>query len=812
MKMEKSIIEYFPFEEVNPVTHWDRGSWPCSWISHPDAPQPPLVTAYKRKFSLSESAAVRIHVSADERYELFLDGGRVGRGPERGAPHWWYFETYDLELERGEHTIVARVWSLGGKMAPTAQMRVAPGFLLAPEGAQFLEILGTGVARWEVMAFDGFAYTPGILNFGVGYNVDIDGSRFPWGWERGGGSGWVEAKPGEQAKNGYYANLCKDSHLLYPATLPSMLDVRRQIGLVRHAGNVAGPETRPIQVLGAESSADIAGHWQSLLRGQAPLSVPPGTSVRVIVDLEDYYCAYPRIVSSGGKGSLVRLHWAEALFNAPDAKSDYRKHSDSKGNRNEIEGKYFIGVGDIFRPDGGDKREFQPLWWMSGRYLEIFVQTGDEALTIEGLDFFETRYPLEIESRFQFEKQELADCLPIMVRAMQMCAHETYFDCPYYEQLMYVGDTRLEVLSHYAMQHDSRLPRKAVHLFDISRVPKGLTLCRYPSDNLSFIPPFSLWWVAMVHDLALWRGEKDLVRKTMPSCRSVLDLFLGHLNADGVLQAPEGWNFMDWVQTWSWGCPPDGECSVNSVQGWQLAHVLGLAAEVEDWLGEHELAGRWRARAKELASNLKKVFWDEGRGLFADNPSKSRWSEHAQCLAILSGQLDAPVAERVMDAMIESADLEKTTIYFTHYYFEACRMLGRSDAFMARLGLWFDLEKRGFKTTFEKPGDSRSDCHAWGAHPIYHYYATILGVRPARMGFDAVEIRPMLGEMKSASGKLVHPKGFIEVSYKQRADILEASITLPDGICGVLAHGSIEEKLLPGLNHFDLPCSTPDRK
>ena len=808
----KAIISNLPFEETNPVTHWDRGSWPCRWISHPDAPQPPLVTAYKRVFSLPESAVVRIHVSADERYELFLDGERVGRGPERGAPHWWYFETYDLELAKGAHCIVARVWSLGRKMAPTAQMSVSPGFLFAPEGDGFLKLLGTGIAPWEVTLFDGFSYTPGILNFGVGYNVDIDGNLFPWGWEHGKCCGWVAATPGETAKNGYYANLCKDSHLLYPATLPAMLDVHRRIGAVRHARIVAGPETRPLQVLGAESDRDIAASWQSLLTSKSPLRISPKTTQRVIVDLEDYYCAYPRITTSGGNGALVRLHWAEALFNAPDAKSDYRKHSDSKGNRNEIEGKYFIGVGDVFRPDGGDRREFQPLWWMSGRYLEIFVQTGDEPLAVEELLFFETRYPLEIESRFQFEKRELEECLPIMVRAMQMCAHETYFDCPYYEQLMYVGDTRLEVLSHYAMQHDSRLPRKAVHIFDISRVPKGLTLCSYPSDKWQFIPPFSLWWVAMVHDLALWRGEKEQVKTTMPFCRSVLDFFLGHLNAEGVLQAPEGWNFMDWVQAWSWGCPPDGECSVNSVQGWQLAHVLGLAAQVEDWLGEHELAGRWRARSRELSSNLKKVFWDEGRGLFADNPSKTCWSEHAQCLAILSGQLDAPVAERVMDAMIGASDVEKTTIYFTHYYFEACRMLGRSDALIARLGLWFDLEKRGFKTTFEKPGDSRSDCHAWGAHPIYHYYATILGVRPSRMGFDAVEIRPMLGEMKFASGKLVHPKGFIEVSYKQRTDILEASITLPDGICGVLAHGSIEEKLVPGLNRFDLSCCTPARK
>ena len=37
-----------------------------------------------------------------------------------------------------------------------------------------------------------------------------------------------------------------------------------------------------------------------------------------------------------------------------------------------------------------------------------------------------------------------------------MCAHETYMDCPYYEQMMYVGDTRLEVLTTYAISRDDR--------------------------------------------------------------------------------------------------------------------------------------------------------------------------------------------------------------------------------------------------------------------------------------------------------------------------------------------------------------------
>ncbi|MGB9620053.1 MAG: alpha-L-rhamnosidase, partial [Armatimonadota bacterium] len=125
----------------------DRGKWPCKWICCPDTGPAPLVTAYRREFSLREHAVIRVHVSADERYELFLDGERVGRGPERGDRENWFYETYDLDLQAGEHVIVARVWSLGA-MSPYAQMSVRPGFILAPEG-NFIDLLGTGVASWQ---------------------------------------------------------------------------------------------------------------------------------------------------------------------------------------------------------------------------------------------------------------------------------------------------------------------------------------------------------------------------------------------------------------------------------------------------------------------------------------------------------------------------------------------------------------------------------------------------------------------------------------------------------------------------------------
>ena len=92
---------------------FERGQWPCSWIAHRETPAAPFVVAFRKIFTLERDAKIRAHISADERYELFLDGVRVGRGSERGDAANWFFETYDFDLNSGDHVLVARVWSLG---------------------------------------------------------------------------------------------------------------------------------------------------------------------------------------------------------------------------------------------------------------------------------------------------------------------------------------------------------------------------------------------------------------------------------------------------------------------------------------------------------------------------------------------------------------------------------------------------------------------------------------------------------------------------------------------------------------------------
>ena len=777
---------------TDPKVAWiQRGTWPAKWIWHPALHDDEIaVVAFRRKFSVEQKSKVRIHVSADERYELFLDGERIGRGPERGDQENWFYESYDLDLRAGEHVLVARVWWLGPNgPAPYAQHTVRPGFLVAAEGVPD-DLLDTGVAAWECKALSGHGLLPPGSAWGAGAKMHLIGAEFPWGYEKGEGDGWSPASIVGTARSASVANEHPHIWMLRPAILPAMLETPLHVGKARHIQAARTDDTRRIQVKKADHLASEEESWNRLLSGKSPITVPANTVRRVIVDLGNYYCAFPEVTTSSGNGSKIRVLWAEALYETPDG--------GAKGNRNEIEGKYFIGIGDTFEPDGGRNRRFDTLWWEAGRYLEILVSTGAEPLTIEDLRIRETHYPYDFGMEFESADPRLEEVVPIAKRVLEMCSHETYMDCPYYEQLQYIGDVRLQVLATYAFTRDDRLPQKAIWQFDLSRKNSGITQSRYPSRVMQIIPTFSLWWIGMVYDHAMWRDDMEFVADRMRGVRAVLELFRSWVNKDGLLEAPKGWNFMDWVPGWVWGFAPDGEFGISGIMNWLMVLMLGHAADVEDMLGERDLALRDRKLARRIAKSASKAFWSEEKGIFADNLARDKWSEHSQCLALLSGQVEESKRERVIQGLLHDPDLERTTIFFTHYLFETFRLIGRMDRFFERMGLWFDMKGQGFKTTLEHPEPSRSDCHAWGAHPIYHYFASVLGIRPAAPGFAKVRIEPQMWPLTWAKGKLPHPKGFITVDFKIKDDILTGTVELPAGVTGTLVYSGQTLALKPG--------------
>ena len=624
--------------------------------------------------------------------------------------------------------IVLWRWCGGWGLAITLQLRRfpwPPGFLLMGE-APDTELISTGMAPWEVTGVPGITSRWDKTNVNAalaGCNFAWDASQLPPDMRLGDGPIYKPAKVGTLARERVGTDQYGDveGRMMHAGSLPQLLRGPVPPGRVRHVDDAAFCAEPSTRVKREDHRASEAGGWDALLRGAASLKLPPKSQRRVVIDLEDYFCAYTELETVGGEGGLIRISWAESLFEKLDDDGE-------KGNRDDIEGKAFLGRTDEFLPHGKTVHRFEPLWWNCGRYLQICVVTGVAPLEIQRLAFSETRYPIERDGPVPFPGVRRWDKIePILWRTLQMCMHETYMDCPYYEQLQYAGDTRVQMLITYVYSDDDRLARKCIRLFADSILPMGLTQSRYPSSNGQVIPQFSLFWVAMLHDHAVWRGDFDWLRQFMPGARRVMEVYLAGIRPDGTLETPPGWNWVDWSHVW-WqksmgpfrGHSPldaDGWSGINALH---FVYIAGLAAELETWVGEAAFAERLLRARVQVMEAARRTFWDTGRNCFADNRSRTYFSEHAQAYALLTGLLSDAETTALHQALREPEDLAPATLYFLHYVFEALLKLRDREEVLRRMDVWQELVDKGFRTAIERPDPSRSDCHAWGSHPIFH--------------------------------------------------------------------------------------------
>ena len=146
-----------------------------------------------------------------------------------------------------------------------------------------------------------------------------------------------------------------------------------------------------------------------------------------------------------------------------------------------------------------------------------------------------------------------------------------------------------------------------------------------------------------------------------------------------------------------------------------------------------------------------------------------------------------PVAEQraLMERVLADSTLIPASYYFSWYVHEAMRKVGLGDRYIEQIAPWRGMLALGLTSAPEKPEPTRSDSHAWSAHPNYGLLATVLGVRPASSGFRTVAIAPALGPLHSASGRVPHPRGDIDVALTRVGTTgLTAEVTLPVGLTG----------------------------
>jgi len=229
---------------------------------------------FRRDFE-SDGSPLELDVSADERYVLLLDGKEVSRGPHRGLKNRWHYQSYRITgLSAGAHRLEAVVWQIG-EHAPLAQISVRGGFILKAYGV-YDKALTTGVAKWRAAELKNTRMTwKGKSGaFGVGSQCEVRGTSM------------LDEAPAEcdyrdavvvRGMIKTWAGLDVQGWMLFPSMIRDLMCETKTPGEVKKGPNLLKPGAK------VQAGAKVEAYW----------------------DLGNYYCAYPVIKVSGGKGAKI---------------------------------------------------------------------------------------------------------------------------------------------------------------------------------------------------------------------------------------------------------------------------------------------------------------------------------------------------------------------------------------------------------------------------------------------------------------------------------------------------------------------------
>lgn len=742
----------------------------AAWLWHPELGQEEEALAlFRLDVAVTKAETVTLQVSADLCFTLALDGALIARGPDTGDVNCWSASAYEVRLTPGRRRFEALVWWAKPPVAPVGRASWRAGFACAGVGAGG-ERFTTGKAKWRAARMNAVKHwgMPG-LNFYhvIGGAATIEAAKLTVA-----AADWRTPAVVRGPVWTHECGVLMPGWQLRPSALPEQRHEYWRGGRVR--AFLPNYTTDELVRFGEEATTGETAGWDALLRGERELRLPAGYRATLLIDTADYLCGYPRLQVAGGAGAELRWQWTETL-------RETEKPDGAKGDRAVVAHKFFRGFGDSWHLDG-ESRWLSTPWWRSGQFWRLDVQVGAQPLRLQALGMDRTGYPLQAHHRADSDDAGLKPVMELCELGLRSCMHEVYVDCPYYEQMMYGADTRVQMLINHVVSRDDRLVRRGIELFAWSRGLNGLSTMRFPARDRQESATFAMIWPWMLRDYAWWRDDLPWVRTMLPVMRGMLDTLAEYADDTGLLAHPPGWLFVDWVPQWSVGWAP------GTLQGRRSALVnfeyllaLQAAAEVEHAAGEPLLAERWQQKAARVARAMPRVFWSAKRGLWADDETQTGFSQHAQAFAVIAG-LRAPQLRRWSDAA--KAGIIPATIQFKHYTFEAFGLMGRGDLVMEGFELWRGLAEKHALTPEENPEINRSECHAWGSHPLYHLHATIAGVRPAAPGFAKVRIAPQPAGLRELNTRLPHPRGEVRLNAKFDGGRVVADVTLPKGITG----------------------------
>ncbi|MCX7804074.1 MAG: family 78 glycoside hydrolase catalytic domain [Planctomycetota bacterium] len=767
--------------------------WRARWIWAPGGSGEKNSYWYFRIEFPSGLDARRIFITADTRYELFLDGEFLSRGAPMSQPYFQYYDEYEIPGANAsiEKRCLAVLVNHIGTVPDTRG-----GLLVEVTDGNGNFLLGTD-ERWRVLRAEAWKTDTYRWNANVmaPYQEHFDSRLVPDGWNRPGfdDSSWMRAIALRGRTSDHPPSVPPWTRLLpsdIPARLGGSVRAARVVSVEECLNLAARP--RPDDLSPGLSQAGCPLRYaraegvENLLREGAGAAVFQCSTQHedrifdgiydpcVLLDFGRVVTGRPRIFVEGPSGAAIEIGYAERLI-------------DGRFN-NSIEGAQADRC--VLR---GGAQVYRPFAWKAFRYLKIRIRDAREPVIVRRLEAELDEYPFEESGGFESGDGTLNGVFRISRDTLRLCSHDCLMDTPWREQAQWLGDvaavTLPGILSCFG---DLRLTGKFLRQAAANRHATGLLANISNTVDYDWqydIADYSLWWVMALWDFYIYSGDARYIHELYPIAAGIIAAHREYVNDDGFIEDMPYWVFIDWAAV-----DRRGECAaLNAIFRGALAAFGKMAAMKGDWR-EERLAGLLGSRLDEA---FQRRFYDPSRGCLADarvdGALSEKVSEHANMAAIRWGLVDPAAARDIARRLYEDGAIRFTEAqpFFSAVSLAALRRIGRTDLaldlirrrwgqrMLARgaTSTWEEWYMNGSWRSGEFRGFLRSHSHAWSAGPADFLIRGLAGIEILEPGCAKIAVSPFEAPF-DYKVRFPTPRGTVSVAWEGG----RARISVPPGI------------------------------
>ena len=668
---------------------------------------------FRSEFYIHNTDRVRLIISVDSRYAVFVNGEYVPGFQYADYPNYKVYDELDIT---DRVNIGKNVLSIVGYY----QGESSSVYYKGRAGLIFAVIDGDGnavaVSDRRVLCRPSGEYTSGAvekLSIQLSYSFRYDANGDD-GWRELGylpSSDWSSA-----AETGYECEL-------FPRPIRQLRfeEVCRTRLLLWGAFKDSLPKSSPCGDRMQTAFLSFGGRPSTQLPksdGYSLESEDQGDGIYFIIDIG-------REESGVFELEIDLPHQAEILVG-------FGEHLDDLRVRTSVGGRQFAAV---YTARAGRQRFTHYFKRMGCRYISVYAYARQIRLYYVGLH--PTPYP------FEYKKvSELKDALhrkisETSIRTLELCAHEHYEDCPWREQALYAMDSRNQMLFGYTCFDNPELPRESLRLLALGQKENGLLELCAPAESSITIPAFSLVFVTAVKEYLENVGDGDFVKELLPAIGKILDFFRIRIDKSGLIPfiGDSGiWNFYEWSNDLDGSPAKKGhlikyEAPINAF----MAMALSDAQQIYKELGIFDKAEQCKKEYEGIATALEN-FWDEERGLYASYITENgflNYAELTQYLIICSGAVGKERAIKISDLCVKKeGNLVPITLGSALFEFQALmRFKERYKDFLESEieEKWAGMLLKGATSFWETLdgadafGYAGSLCHGWSAAPVWYF-------------------------------------------------------------------------------------------